>query len=151
MPVVTRKRRIEAPRDRIWEVVADPHSLPRWWPRLQRVEEVSSDAWTKVLTSDRGKPIRADWTRTAAEAPARLEWRQELVETPFERLLSRSELTIGLQESGAATEVSLTATEKLRGLARLGRVMVRRAARKRLDDALDGLERAVGAGGDTSS
>lgn len=143
MPVVTRRRRIEAPREKIWDVVSDPHALPRWWPRLQRVEEASPDAWTKVLTSDRSKPIRADWSRVAADPPARLEWRQELVETPFERLLSKSELLIELEDLDGATEVSLKSTERLRGLARLGRMWVRRAARRRLEDALDGLERAM--------
>jgi uncharacterized protein YndB with AHSA1/START domain len=141
--VVTRRQRIDAPRERIWRLIADPHSLPRWWPRLQRVEEASDEAWTKVLTSDRGKPIRADYTRTAAEEPARLVWQQELVETPFERILSESTLTITLGDAGESTEVALTSREKLRGLARLGGLMVRRAARKRLDEALERLALAV--------
>jgi uncharacterized protein YndB with AHSA1/START domain len=143
VPSVTRRQRIDAPRDRIWTVVSDPHSLPRWWPRLQRVEEASADAWTKVLTSDRGKPIRADYTRTAAEPPARLEWQQELAETPFERILSESRLTITLDDAGDATDVALTSRERLRGLARLGGLMVRRAAGKRLDEALDRLALTV--------
>jgi uncharacterized protein YndB with AHSA1/START domain len=141
--VVTRRQRIDAPRDRIWSVVSDPHSLPRWWPRLQRVEEASAEAWTKVLTSDRGKPIRADYTRTSAEPPARIEWQQELAETPFERMLSESTMTITLVEAGDGTEVALTSRERLRGLARLGGLMVRRAARRRLDDALERLALAV--------
>ncbi|MGH2837760.1 MAG: SRPBCC family protein, partial [Thermoleophilaceae bacterium] len=126
MPRVTRRRRIEAPPDRIWEVISDSHSLPRWWPRLQRVEEATETSWTKVLTSDRGKPIRADFTRTAAEPPDRLEWQQELVETPFERILSESKLTIALEGENGSTEVSMRSKERLRGLARLGSVMVRR-------------------------
>ena len=141
--MVTRRQRIDAPRERIWGVVSDPHSLPRWWPRLQRVEEASTEAWTKVLTSDRGKPIRADYTRTAAEPPALLEWQQELTETPFERILSESTLTITLDDSDGATDVALTSCERLRGLARLGGLMVRRAARKRLDEALERLALAV--------
>jgi uncharacterized protein YndB with AHSA1/START domain len=141
--VVTRRQRIDAPRDRIWRVVSDPHSLPRWWPRLQRVEEASTDAWTKVLTSDRGKPIRADYTRTAADPPAMLEWQQELAETPFERILSESTMTITLDDAGEATDVVFTSRERLRGLARLGGLMVRRAARRRLDEALERLALAV--------
>ena len=143
MPAVTRRRRIDAPRERIWRLVSDPHSLPRWWPRVQRVEEASEEAWTKVLTSDRGKPVRADYTRTATEEPTRLEWQQELVETPFERMLSESKLTITLEDAGESTEVALTSREKLRGLARFGGLMVRRAARKRLDEALERLALAV--------
>jgi uncharacterized protein YndB with AHSA1/START domain len=140
---VTRRRRIDAPRERIWEVISDPHSLPRWWPRLQRVEEASDISWTKVLTSDRGKPVRADYTRTAAEAPERLEWRQELVETPFERILAESRLTIVLDAEDGATRVALTSRERLRGLARLGALMVRRATARRLEEALEGLALAV--------
>jgi uncharacterized protein YndB with AHSA1/START domain len=140
---VTRRRRIDAPRERIWELIADPHSLPRWWPRLQRVEEASETTWTKVLTSDRGKPIRADYTRTAAEAPERLEWQQELVETPFERILAESRLTIVLNGDDGATEVALTSRERLRGLARLGGLLVRRATAKRLEEALERLALAV--------
>ena len=143
MPRVTRRRRIDAPRDRIWEVISDPHSLPRWWPRLQRVEEASEAAWTKVLTSDRGKPVRADYTRVAAEPPERLEWQQELAETPFERILSEARLTIVLEGADGATEVALVSKERLRGLARLGSLMVRRATAKRLDEALERLALAV--------
>jgi len=143
VPGVTRTRRIDAPRDRIWDVVSDPYALPRWWPRLQRVEEASEAAWTKVLTSDRGKPVRADYTRTAAEPPVRLEWRQELAETPFERILSEARLTIELEEADGATEVALRSNERLRGLARLGTLMVRRATAKRLDEALERLALAV--------
>jgi len=143
VPRVTRRRRIEAPPDRIWEVISDPHSLPRWWPRLQRVEEATETAWTKVLTSDRGKPIRADFTRTTAEAPERLEWQQELSETPFERILAESRLTIALEPQNGSTQVSMKSKERLRGLARLGSVMVRRATAKRLDEALERLALAV--------
>ncbi len=143
MPRVTRRRRIAAPRERIWDVISDPHALPRWWPRLQRVEEVSEATWTKVLTSDRGKPVRADYSRTLTEPPARLQWRQELAETPFERILSAATLTIVLEPADEGTEVSLASRERLRGLARLGSLMVRRATAKRLDEALERLALAV--------
>ena len=143
MPRVTRRRRISAPRNRIWDVISDPHSLPRWWPRLERVEEPSETAWTKVLTSDRGKPVRADYTRTAVDPPGLLEWRQELAETPFERILSEARLTISLEQGDGATEVTLVSKERLRGLARLGSLMVRRATAKRLDEALERLALAV--------
>jgi uncharacterized protein YndB with AHSA1/START domain len=143
MPVVKRSRRIEAPRERVWEVIADPYALPRWWPRLQRVEEATEDTWTKVLTSDRGKPVRADYTRVSADPPERLEWRQELAETPFERILSESRLTISLDEREGATDVTVTSRERLRGLARLGALMVRRATHRRLDEALERLALAV--------
>jgi len=144
MPVVSRSAVVEAPAERIWDLVSDPHSLPRWWPRVQRVEEASAHSWTKVLVSDSGKPVRADYTRTVVEPPAVLEWRQELAETPFERMLSEARIRIEIEPSqDEETEVTLTAVERLRGLARLGGFMVRRATRKRLDEALERLALAV--------
>ena len=145
MPVVNQVADIEAPLERVWHVVSDPHSLPRWWPRVERVEEVSGDAWTMVLMSDRGKPIRADYTLKLTRPMEVLEWEQELAETPFERMLSFAGLTITVGDAkGGITTVSLRSTERLRGLARLGAPMVRRATRKRLDAALTRLDELVG-------
>ena len=143
MPTVSRSDVIGAPAERIWDLVTDPYSLPRWWPRVQRVEEASADAWTMVLASDRGKPVRADYIRTVAEPPALVEWRQELAETPFERLLSEARVTIRIGEESGESRVEITAIERLRGLSRLGGFMVRRATRKRLDEALERLALAV--------
>jgi hypothetical protein len=39
--------------------------------------------------------------------------------------------------------VTLAGNERLRGLSRLGSPMMRRAIRQRLDQALDGIQRAV--------
>jgi hypothetical protein len=110
-----------------------------------RVEDASPEAWTKVLRSERGTTVRADFTRTELEPPRRIAWQQELEESPFERIFSSAVTELELKgASGGGTLVSLTFDERLRGLNRLGGFMVRRAARRRLDDALDGLERAVG-------
>jgi len=143
--VVKRHHGFDAPLERVWKVVSDPYSLPRWWPRVQRVEEVTDEGWTMVLLSDRGKPIRADYTLRRVEPMELLEWRQELEETPFERMLSRAELVIelGCDEDAGVTGVSLRSTERLRGLARLGSPMVRRATRKRLNQALEQLGEIV--------
>jgi hypothetical protein len=98
-----------------------------------------------VLLSDRGKPIRADYTLAEARPMELLEWHQELEETPFERMLSASRIVIELQrdEEEGATAVVLRSTERLRGLARLGSPMVRRATRKRLAQALEQLGEVV--------
>jgi uncharacterized protein YndB with AHSA1/START domain len=144
VPVVTQHHAFDAPLERIWKVVSDPYSLPRWWPRVQRVEEVSDEGWTMVLLSDRGKPIRADYTLARTEPMELLEWKQELEETPFERMLSVARVEIELErEDAGATGVSLRSTERLRGLARLGSPMVRRAARRRLNQALERLGELV--------
>jgi uncharacterized protein YndB with AHSA1/START domain len=141
VPSVKQQHDFDAPLERVWDVVSDPYSLPRWWPRVQRVEEVSDRGWTMVLVSDRGKPIRADYTLAESRPMQLLEWRQELAETPFERMLSSSRIVIEFEANaeGDETAVVLRATERLRGLARLGSPMVRRATRKRLNEALDQL------------
>ena len=144
MPRVTRELTVTAARDDVWALVADPYALPRWWPHVVRVEEATPEAWTKVLQTPRGRTVRADFTRTAIEPPQRLAWRQELEESPFERIFSSSLTEVELATAeGGGTRVALTSEERLRGRFRLGGFMVRRAARRRLDDALAGLERAV--------
>jgi uncharacterized protein YndB with AHSA1/START domain len=145
VPAVRRSRTVAAPRDEVWDVVSDPHHLPRWWPNVQRVEEVTEDGWTNVLRTEKGKAVRADFTRVAAEPPRRLVWQQEVEESPFERILSRSVIELSLEPDGdRATRVSLRLDQGLRGMYRFGSVGVRRAARRQLDEALDGLQRAFG-------
>ena len=143
MPVVTEQADLAAPLERVWKVVSDPYSLPRWWPRVQRVEEVTDAGWTMVLMSDRGKPIRADYSLTRSRPMELLEWNQELEETPFERMLSLSRLLFEFEWDDHVTVVLVRSTERLRGLARLGSPMVRRATRKRLNQALDQLGELV--------
>jgi uncharacterized protein YndB with AHSA1/START domain len=144
VPTVNQSTDIEAPVERVWRVVSDPHSLPRWWPRVQRVEEVTGEAWTTVLASDRGKPIRADYSLVLARPMEVYEWEQELAETPFERMLSESRLRITVTDAKLGiTCVTLRSTERLRGLARLGAPMVRRATRRRLNEALTRLAELV--------
>ena len=132
--------------DEVWELIADPYHLPRWWPRVQRVEEVVDDAWTKVMVSSRGRAVRSDYTRVEAEEPRRMLWRQEVDESPFERLLSEATIEFALEavEEGR-TRVRLTSEQSLRGKTRFGGMMVRRATRRTLNEALEGLERVFGA------
>src|SRR5438128_761870 len=74
MPTIVRSRSLHARPSEIWELVADPTQLARWWPRVERVEEATPRAWTNVMRSPRGRTIRADFTRTAAERPGMLVW-----------------------------------------------------------------------------
>ena len=143
---VTRATTVPATVDEVWELIADPYHLPRWWPRVQRVEEVVGNAWTKVMISSRGRAVRSDYTRVETDAPRRVLWRQEVDESPFERLLSEATIELALEEAGEGrTRVRLTSEQSLRGKTRFGGMMVRRATRKTLNEALDGLERVFGA------
>ncbi len=146
MPTTQRTRTIEAPAGDVWQLISDPHHLPRWWPRVARVEAVEGDAFTEVLASPRGRLVRADFQVVSRDEGALvLRWDQRIEGTPFARLLARAETELRLESTGRATTVTIELRQKLRGFfANLGASRVRRAARATLDEALDGLERIVG-------
>jgi hypothetical protein len=87
--------------------------------------------------------VRFDWSRVYFQPPERVVWRQELDETPFERFLRESVTGVILEPAGSDTNVELRIVRRLRGLARFGGWQMRRAARRELDGALDGLEAAL--------
>jgi hypothetical protein len=72
-----------------------------------------------------------------------LVWVQLLDGTPFERLLSASQVAVRLAPEGEATRVELELRQAWRGVARLGALLGRAAGRRRLDEALDGLAAAL--------
>jgi uncharacterized protein YndB with AHSA1/START domain len=149
MPKVARKRVIAARPDRVWDLVSDPHHLPRWWPKASRVEDVHGEPgtkrarWTVVLSTAKGSGVRADYRCISAAREERFIWRQDLEGTPFERIIASSESGVELEGGDEETAVTLYTNEKLRGLSRLGATMMRGAAKRRLDEALDGIERAL--------
>ena len=144
MRAVRRARSFDATPDELWRLISDPYSLPRWWPSVVRVEDASDDAWTKVMRAPRGGIVRADYTRLESRPRTRLVWRQELEESPFERIFSSSVTEIDLEPEGEGrTRVQLTAVQQLRGRFRLGSFMVRRASKRLLDDALDGIAHSM--------
>jgi len=141
--------------------VRDPHHLPRWWPRVTRVEDVEDGAFTEVMRTRKGKFVRADFKLVQADESARsLTWAQRVQGTPFARLLKSAETEVRLAPLGAgedhpdggsrggteaATQVTIELRQTLSGVfPRLGGHMVRRAAAATLEEALDGLERISG-------
>ena len=148
MPRVSRSRLIPVEPDRVWDLVADPHSLPRWWPKAVRVEDVRGPSgergqWTAVLETERGTGVRADYRCTASTEPRRYAWEQQITDTPFERVLREARTEIELAPAGGGTQVTLTSDETLRGISKLGGTMMRGAARQRLDEALAAIEREL--------
>jgi uncharacterized protein YndB with AHSA1/START domain len=140
----SRSRVLAAPRERIWEVLADPWHEPRWWPRVQRVEGVSKRGWTSVLISKRGATVRVDWVVEDARRPEWRRWAQELAGTAFERVFARNAIEAALErQPDGATRVTLTYDQQVRGMARLLPFIVRRPMRRQLDAALAGLAEAV--------
>jgi carbon monoxide dehydrogenase subunit G len=144
MPVTRRSRVFAATPDEVWDVVGDPHRLASWWPRVQRVERVSDGAFTEVLTGRSGRPVRADFHLTALEPPTRVAWAQDVEGTPFEGVLEGADTAVELAPDGdGRARVTLVLDQRMRGLSRLGGMFVRRASRRLLDEALDGLEQRV--------
>jgi uncharacterized protein YndB with AHSA1/START domain len=146
VPTTQRSRTIAVPAQELWELISDPHHLPRWWPRVARVEGVERDAFTEVLASPRGRLVRADFDIVSSdERGLVLRWSQRVQDTPFARLLAAAETELRLESTGRATTVTIELRQTLKGLfPHLGASRVRRAARATLEEALDGLERIVG-------
>jgi uncharacterized protein YndB with AHSA1/START domain len=140
--IVTRSRTLAAAPEAVGRVLADPRSLARWWPRVERVKSVTGDGWTTVLRSERGKALRADWRLETAEGGVRA-WSQELDGTPFEKIIAFRRVEVRLEPAGEGTKVTIELRQRGRRMARFGSFMLRRAARKELDGALDGLARAA--------
>jgi carbon monoxide dehydrogenase subunit G len=144
MATAHRSRRLVAPPQELWEVIADPHHLPRWWPGVERVEGVGDGSFTQVFRTKRGRPVRADFRVLQSDRPWRRAWEQELPGTPFARVLSESVIEVHLEPAGSGTEVTIAQRQKLRGYSRTGGLLLRRATSAKLDEALDGLERISG-------
>ncbi len=141
--IVTRSRTLAAAPEAVWRVLADPRSLARWWPRVERVKGITDEGWTTVLRSERGRAVRADWRLDGQEAGRRRAWVQEIEGTPFANVLAERRVEATVEPAGDGTRVTIELRQRGRGMARFGRFMLRRAARKELDGALAGLEKTA--------
>ena len=130
--------------DEVWQVVSDPDQLPRWWPGVTRVEDTSAQAWTTVLTSPKGKSVRMDFSRVEATPPERLVWRQEVEQTPFERILEEATTSLELAQTESGTRVAIELEQKPRGWARFAPLQFRAAGKRQVEGAVEGLERLLG-------
>jgi uncharacterized protein YndB with AHSA1/START domain len=144
MPVTQRKRVLPVPPEEVWELIEDPDHMPRWWPGVTRMEGVEADRFTQVFVTKRGRPVRMDFHVLASEAPWRRCFEQEIPGSPFERVLGEAVTEIVLEPVDGGTQVTIALQQKLRGYSRTGGFLLRRATRRRLDEALDGLERIFG-------
>ena len=148
MPSVSRRRTIAAPVAEVWKLVSDPYNLPRWWPRVGRVENVDDKGgrrsqWTKVLETSEGRGVRADFRCLSSAENERYVWEQQLEGSPFAKHLRSSEIEIHLRPEGDGTEVELTSDQTRRGMSRPGSPMMRSGQGEILEEALDGLEEAL--------
>jgi uncharacterized protein YndB with AHSA1/START domain len=141
VPRTIRSRSFEIPPEDIWAVVGDPHHLPRWWPRVTRVEAADEDGFTQVMQTRAGRAVRADYRIVELTPPRHARWHQRLEGSPFARVLRTSVIEIDVSPEPGGSRVTIELRQQLRGMARFGRLMVSRAARTQLDEALDGLAR----------
>ena len=149
MGVVRRSRILAAAPEQVWGVVDDPHHLPRWWPAVRRMEGVEGGRWTEVYVTRKGHTVRLDFHLLESQAPGagsagRRRWEQEVAGSPFERVLREAITEVRLEPEDGGTRVTIEERQRLRGYSRLVGPMLRRASRTRLEQALDGLERACG-------
>jgi uncharacterized protein YndB with AHSA1/START domain len=146
VPRARRTRLIAAKRPELWRVVSDPYQLPRWWPKVVRVEGVqerrhgTGTLWTKVLRTSAGRDLRADYRCLRSAEPSDYFWEQEVEGSPFAKVFKSAQTAIVLDEEGEeATRVTITVEQKLRGMSRTGGFMIRRATGTQLDEALESL------------
>jgi uncharacterized protein YndB with AHSA1/START domain len=143
MAAARRSRVIAAAPQRVWEVLEDPYHFPRWWPGVTRMEGVGPHGWTQVFTTKKGRPVRVDFRLIESDPPWRRMWEQEIPGTPFERVLVESITEVALEPVDGGTRVTVEQRQKLKGYSRTGGLMLRRATARKLDEALDGLERLL--------
>ena len=146
----TRTRVLAAPLVEVWEVLEDPHQMPRWWPSVERMEGVEDDRFTLVFKTRRRRTVGADF-RVLASEPAGGEytsghrtWTQEVAGTPFEPVLHESVTEVAVESADGGTRVTIAQRQRLRGYSKTGALAMRSATAKRLDEALDGLEGILG-------
>ena len=142
MPTVRRSRTLSAPVEDVWRVVGDVHHLPRWWPKVERVEGSRGGGFTQVLRSTKGRTVRQDFQITRDDSKRARRWEQEIAGTPFERFLAENAMEVAVESVEGGTKVTLTSEQKLKGVSRFGGggFMLRRATKRQLVEALDGLE-----------
>jgi hypothetical protein len=99
--------------------------------------------WTMVLETAEGRGVRADFRCLSSAENERYVWEQELEGTPFARHLNASRIEIGLRGSDRGTAVTIASVQTLKGMSRLGSVMMRRGQAAILNEALDGISRAL--------
>ena len=104
----------------------------------------SGRRWTQVLETRDGRGVRADYRCVSAATEERYVFEQMLEGTPFAGILRSARTEIRLRPDDGGTRVSLASEQRLKGLSRLGGLMMRRAIGRTLSEALSGLEQATG-------
>ncbi|MEI2701967.1 MAG: SRPBCC family protein [Baekduia sp.] len=139
MARISRSGQITRPPAEVWRVIADPRTLPEWWPGIERVEGVTRQRFTQLLRSSRGAVVRADFDRSESNEPRSLRWDQRVEGTPFAAVFEQRAIVIELEPAGDGTRVTLTVEQQLRGAARFSPQLNRGGVRRALNGALERL------------
>lgn len=143
MPRNTVTRNLTADPDTLWKLVGDPSKLPRWWPKVERVDRRDPERFTKWVVSPRGRAVEMHYSLEEAGPGRRTVWRQDLDAGPFARSLRSASEEIRVEQSGDGSRLSLSLERRLRGSARLGAWFVWRGQRRELREAMDAVEERV--------
>lgn len=103
------------------------------------MEGVGDEHFTQVFQTKKRRPVRIDFHVVDSDPPWHRSWEQELRGTPFERVLNEMIIEVSLEPVEDGTEVTISQHQKLRGYSKTGGVLLKRATRSKLDEALDGL------------
>ncbi len=87
--------------------------------------------------------MRADQRLEASEPERLRRWSLVVPGSPFERVLTASVTEARLTPAGEGSELRIELRQTPRGWSHFGGFMLRRAARRQLDEALEGMARAV--------
>jgi uncharacterized protein YndB with AHSA1/START domain len=142
--IISEETVVAASPEEVWGLVSDPARLPQWWPGVTRVEEATDDAWTTVLSSPKGKSVRVDYSRVETDPERRVVWRQEVEESPFERILASATTEISLAEDADGTRVTVSLEQRPRGWARFAPLQFRAAGKRQVHGAVEGLDAVFG-------
>ena len=96
-----------------------------------------------MLETAEGRGVRADFRCLSSAEGERYVWEQQLEDTPFAKHLRSSVVEIGLRSRDGKTQVSIASVQTLKGMSRMGSPMMRRGQGLILEEALDGIERAL--------
>jgi len=143
MATARASRTLPATSAAVWQVAADPRTLPRWWPRVVRVERVAGREFTQVMRTPRGREIRADFRVIDQDQGRRRVWAQQIDGTPFEKYFTSMVTELRVVPKGDDATVTLELRQRMRGISRFGGFLARRASRQTLREALRALEREL--------
>jgi uncharacterized protein YndB with AHSA1/START domain len=116
VPTARASRTIATPIEDLWSLVRDPHHLPRWWPRVTRVEGVDDTAFTEVMKTKKGKLVRADFDVVSVDTVRHvLVWSQRVEGTPFAQVLSEAQTELRLEPASARASARAGAARRAFG------------------------------------